>query len=117
MAARVMQMHPNFRVIATTLRQAHSANRNDWGAFAYADGKVYPTPMMAGLEILDRVGAGDAFAAGFIYGLLNGKGMGYSLECGLAHGALTMTTTGDSSYATLAEVENLMADAGAHVQR
>ncbi len=117
MAARVMAQHPNLSVIATTTRRAHSANRNDWGAFAYAGGAMHVGEQMRDLEIYDRVGGGDAFASGLIYGMLQGKGIEYALRCGIAHGALTMTTAGDSSFASLAEVENLMNGIGAGVQR
>lgn len=117
MAERVMQAHPNFRVIATTTRKPRTANRNDWGAYAYADGQMHAGREMHDLEIFDRVGGGDSFAAGLIYGLLAGKGLDYALQCGIAHGALAMTTAGDASTATLAEVERLMQGSGAGVQR
>lgn len=117
MAGRLIQAHPNFRVIATTTRRPRSANRNDWGAYAYADGNIHVGLEMQDLEIFDRVGGGDSFASGLIYGLLAERGIDYALQCGIAHGALAMTTPGDSSFATLAEVERLMAGAGAGVQR
>ncbi len=117
MAARVTEQHPNLRVIATTTRRAQSASRNDWGAYAYTGGALTAGDTMRDLEIYDRVGGGDAFASGLIYGLLQEKGIDYALRCGIAHGALTMTTAGDSSFATLPEVENLMNGIGAGVQR
>ena len=117
MAARVMGAHPNLKVIATPTRRPHTANRNDWGAYAFADGTLYPAEEMRNLDILDRVGGGDSFASGMIYGLLTGSGVDYGLRCGLAHGALTMTTAGDSSFVTQAEVERLMDGLGAGVQR
>lgn len=117
MAERVMQAHPNFRIIATTTRKPRTANRNDWGAYAYAEGQIHAGREMQDLEIFDRVGGGDSFASGLIYGLLAGKEIGYALQCGIAHGALAMTTAGDSSFATLGEVERLIAGAGAGVQR
>ena len=117
MAERVMAAHPNFRIIATTTRRPRTANRNDWGAFAYAAGKIHVGREMADLEIFDRVGGGDSFASGLIYGLLQGKSMDYALQCGIAHGALAMTTAGDASFATLPEVERLMQGSGAGVQR
>jgi 2-dehydro-3-deoxygluconokinase len=117
MSARVVEEFPNIKVIATTTRRPRTANRNDWAAFAYADGHVYRSTDYLDLEIFDRVGGGDSFAAGLIYGLLTGRGAQWSLNCGVAHGALAMTTAGDSSQATLAEVERLMAGAGAGVQR
>jgi 2-dehydro-3-deoxygluconokinase len=117
MSARVVEEFPNVKVIATTTRRPKTANRNDWAAFAFADGQVYRSTDYLDLEIFDRVGGGDSFAAGLIYGLLSGRGAQWSLNCGVAHGALAMTTPGDSSMATLAEVERLMAGAGAGVQR
>lgn len=117
MSARVVDEYPNVKVIATTTRRPRTANRNDWAAFGYADGRVYRSTDYLDLEIFDRVGGGDSFAAGLIYGILAGKGMQWALDCGVAHGALAMTTPGDSSMATLNEVERLMAGAGAGVQR
>ncbi len=117
MAQRVTAEWPQLKIVATPVRRTGSANRNDWGGFAFAEGAMHPAREMRELEILDRVGGGDAFAAGFIYGLLAGKGVAAALALGVAHGALAMTTAGDGSYATLAEVERLMADAGTNVQR
>jgi 2-dehydro-3-deoxygluconokinase len=117
MCARVTAEFPTVKVIATTTRRPRTANRNDWGAFAYAEGQVFRSPDYLDLEIFDRVGGGDSFAAGLIYGLMQGKGMPWALDCGAAHGALAMTTPGDSSMVTLAEVERLMAGSGAGVQR
>ena len=117
MAQRVIDAHPNLRVIATTTRKPRTANRNDWGAYAYAAGKIHVGQELQDLDIFDRVGGGDSFASGLIYGLLQGKSMDYALQCGIAHGALAMTTAGDSSFATLAEVERLVQGAGAGVQR
>ena len=112
-----MRQYPDLRVIATPTRRAITANRNDWGAYTYADGAMHVGEQMRDLEIYDRVGGGDSFASGLIYGLLQEKGIDYALRCGIAHGALTMTTAGDSSFSTLAEVENLMKGIGAGVQR
>lgn len=112
MAERVTAEFPSIKVIASTVRRPHTANRNGWSAFAYADGQAHEGPNFPDLEIFDRVGGGDSFAAGLAYGLLIGKGMQWSLDCGIAHGALAMTTAGDSSTASLAEVERLMS--GAH---
>lgn len=117
MSMRVTGEFGNVKVIATAMRKPQSANRNHWAAFAYAEGELYRSTDYPDLEILDRVGGGDAFASGLIYGLLEGKGVQWSLDCGVAHGALAMTTPGDSSMASLAEVERLMAGAGAGVQR
>ena len=117
MSARVSAEFPNVKVMATTTRRPRTAMKNDWGAFAFADGRVYQSAEYKDLDILDRVGGGDSFAAGLVYGLLQGKGMQWALDCGVAHGALAMTTAGDSSQATLEEVERLMAGASAGVQR
>jgi 2-dehydro-3-deoxygluconokinase len=117
MAERVLAEFPTIRVIASTVRKATSANRNHWGAFCWAAGNVYTGLQFEDLEILDRVGGGDSFAAGVIHGLLEGKGAQWAVDCGVAHGALAMTTPGDSSMATLAEVERLMQGGSAAVQR
>jgi 2-dehydro-3-deoxygluconokinase len=117
MATRLNADFPNLKVIATTARKVISANRNHWSGFAFAQGQAYQGIAFPDLDILDRVGAGDSFAAGLIFGLLSGKGLAWSLDCGIAHGALTMTTPGDSSMAALAEVERLMHGGSAAVQR
>ena len=106
-----------FQVIATTLRKATTATRNDWGAICYCDGKFYEAPRRNDLEIYDRVGGGDSFASGLIYGFLAGKGPQWAVECGAAHGALAMTTPGDTTMATLREVEQVMKGAGARIVR
>jgi 2-dehydro-3-deoxygluconokinase len=113
MAARVLAEYPNLKVLATTIRRPQTANRNSWSAFAYSPSQPAASQALAGLafpdlDILDRVGGGDSFAAGLLYGLLNGRDLGWSLDCGIAHGALAMTTPGDASMATLPEVERLM---------
>jgi len=109
---------PNFQVIATTLRAVRSATVNDWGAIAWsrADGFAEATPR-PGLEILDRVGGGDSFASGLIYGLMELGDLRMAAEYGAAHGALAMTTPGDTSTATLAEVAALAGGGGARVKR
>ncbi|NYF89311.1 sugar kinase [Tunturiibacter empetritectus] len=117
MATRVCQEFGNIKVIATTTRRPKTANRNDWGAFGYAGGRVCESIRFDDLEVLDRVGGGDSFAAGLIYGLMEAKGLQWALDCGVAHGALAMTTPGDSSMATLSEVERVMAGGSAGVQR
>jgi len=106
-----------FQVVATTLRKATSATRNDWGAICYCDGRFYEAPHRNDLEIYDRVGGGDSFASGLIYGFLAGKGPQWAVECGAAHGALAMTTPGDTTMATLKEVEQVMKGAGARIVR
>src|SRR6185295_15760153 len=102
MIERARTDFPNFKVIATTLRNAKTATVNDWGAVCYAEGEFYQSPTRENLEIFDRVGGGDSFASGLIYGLLAGKGPQYAVDCGAAHGALAMTTPGDTTMATLA---------------
>ena len=117
MIERAVKEFPNFAVVATTLRNATTATRNDWGAVCYHDGRFYQAPNREGLEILDRVGGGDSFASGLIYGFLAGKGPQWAVECGAAHGALAMTTPGDTTMATLAEVERVMKGGTARVAR
>jgi len=109
---------PNFEVVATTLRGVITASRNDWGAIAWSDatGFVHAT-QRPGLEIMDRVGGGDSFASGLVYGLLTGQGLAAAVEYGAAHGALAMTTPGDTSMASLTEVEKLVHGGSARVQR
>ena len=113
----VVKEYPNFSVIATTLRAVHSATVNDWGAVAWADGMFVEATHRANLEILDRVGGGDSFASGLIYGLMEKGDLGTAVEYGAAHGALAMTTPGDTSMASLAEVEKLVRGGGARVDR
>ncbi len=108
---------PNFKVVATTLRTAKTATVNDWSAVVYADGQLYRAPDRPDLEIFDRVGGGDSFASGLIYGLLAGRGPQWAVECGAAHGALAMTTPGDTTMVSLAEVERVMKGGTARVSR
>src|SRR6516225_6682897 len=96
MICSVVEQFP-FRVVATTLRKAQSATRNDWGAICYAGGTFYEAKRREGLEIFDRVGGGDSFASGLIYGFLSGQDPQWAVECGAAHGALAMTTPGDTT--------------------
>jgi 2-dehydro-3-deoxygluconokinase len=108
----------NFQVVATTLRTVRTATVNDWGAIAWSRGTGFVAAThRPGLEILDRVGGGDGFASGLIYGLLTGKELGLAVEYGAAHGALAMTTPGDTTMASLAEVEALVHGGSARVQR
>ena len=118
MLAAVARDLPQLRVAAVTLRSVRSASRNDWGALAWSaeDGLVRAT-QRDDLEILDRVGGGDSFASGLAYALLSGRDLEVAVEYGAAHGALVMTTPGDTSMATLAEVEALVRGTGARVQR
>jgi 2-dehydro-3-deoxygluconokinase len=106
-AENILSNFPNLQVIATTLRDVNSACSHNLGAVCFADGKVTKAHNFENIDVLDRVGSGDAFAAGLIYGLLNEKDIEFSLNCGLANSALTLTTLGDGSAATLAEVEKL----------
>jgi 2-dehydro-3-deoxygluconokinase len=107
-----------FAVVATTLRSVVSASVNDWGAIAWsAHSGFVEAKHRPSLEIYDRVGGGDSFASGLIYGLLTSGDLQTAVEYGTAHGALAMTTPGDTSMASLAEVEALAAGAGARVQR
>lgn len=117
MIRKAVAAYPNFQVVATTLRSVKSATVNDWGALAWCDGKFAEAIHRPGLEIFDRVGGGDSFASGLIYGLLSGKDIDFAVNCGAAHGALAMTTPGDTSMATKAEVLKLMQGAGARVDR
>ena len=111
------EAYPNFSVIATTLRTVHTATVNDWAALCMADGTVYHSKSYDGLEIMDRVGGGDSFASGLIYGLMTTGDPAKAVEYGAAHGALAMTTPGDTSMAGVDEVEALMGGASARVQR
>ena len=117
MMEKVVKEFPNLKVVATTLRHARTASRNDWGAVAWCDGKFYQATVRENLEIYDRVGGGDSFASGLIYGLLSGKEPQWAVECGAAHGALAMTTPGDTSMATLEEVLQAMKGATARMAR
>jgi 2-dehydro-3-deoxygluconokinase len=116
MIEKVVQEYP-FQVVATTLRKAKTATRNDWGAICYHQGAFFQATERDNLDILDRVGGGDSFASGLIYGFLSGKDAQWAVECGAAHGALAMTTPGDTSMATLAEVTKLMKGTGARIER
>ncbi|MFN7994516.1 MAG: sugar kinase [Bryobacteraceae bacterium] len=117
MIAEVVKMYPNFRAVATTLRNAKTASINDWGAILWTDGQFYEAPLRENLEIYDRVGGGDSFASGLAYGFLAGKTPQQAVEYGAAHGAMAMTTPGDTSMATLKEVETVMKGKGARVAR
>lgn len=117
MIEQVVSAYPNIKAVATTLRRAKTATRNDWGAVLYYDGAFYESMPRPDLEIFDRVGGGDSFASGLIYGFLAGKSPEQTVNYGAAHGALAMTTPGDTSMVTLKEVEHVMKGAGARVQR
>jgi 2-dehydro-3-deoxygluconokinase len=109
--------YPSFKVVGTTLRAAKTATRNDWGALCWTQGRFYQSRAYPDLEILDRVGGGDSFASGLIFGLMTTGDPQLAVDYGAAHGALAMTTPGDTSMATQAEVEKLMKGGGARVQR
>jgi 2-dehydro-3-deoxygluconokinase len=117
MIRQVVREFPNLKVVATTLRHARTATVNDWSAIAWSDGEFYESMPRQNLEILDRIGGGDSFASGLIYGLMTNRGPQWAVECGAAHGALAMTTPGDTSMATLAEVERAMKGGTARVSR
>jgi 2-dehydro-3-deoxygluconokinase len=117
MIEAAVKTYPNFKVVATTLRAAKTATRNDWGAICWMDGKFHQSRQYPDLEILDRVGGGDSFASGLIYGLMTTGDAQKAVDYGAAHGALAMTTPGDTSMASKDEVEKLMKGGGARVQR
>jgi 2-dehydro-3-deoxygluconokinase len=117
MIETAVKAFPNFKVTATTLRAAKTATHNDWGAICWMDGKFYESKKYPDLEILDRVGGGDSFASGLIYGLVTTGDPQKAVDYGAAHGALAMTTPGDTSMASKAEVEKLMKGGSARVQR
>jgi 2-dehydro-3-deoxygluconokinase len=117
MILKVSEAFPNIAVIATTLRHAKTATVNDWGAVCYYDGRFYQAPVRQNLEIYDRVGGGDSFASGLIFGFLSGKDPQWAVECGAAHGALAMTTPGDTAMATLPEVLQVMKAQTARIER
>jgi 2-dehydro-3-deoxygluconokinase len=116
MIDQVVKDYP-FDVVATTLRKAKTATKNDWGAICYCDGQFYQAKDREDLEIFDRVGGGDSFASGLIYGFLAGEDPQWAVECGAAHGALAMTTPGDTSMASLKEVIQIMKGVGARIAR
>lgn len=117
-AAEKMQTEfPNLKFIATTLREIKSPSLHDLSAACFAGGEIFKVRDYENVAVLDRVGSGDAFAAGFIFGLLSDKGTKYALECGTTHACLAMITPGDNSMAQLAEIENLMQGEGSNVIR
>ncbi len=117
MIEKAVKNYPNFQAVATTLRNAKTACVNDWGAVLYMDGSFYEAMLREDLEIYDRVGGGDSFASGLIYGLMEGKGPEDAVNYGAAHGALAMTTPGDTTTASLAEVEKILKSKTARVDR
>jgi len=117
MVSAAAEAYPNFKAIASTLRTVHTASINDWSAILWMDGEVYKAKDYQRLEILDRVGGGDSFASGLVYALIMQMDPQTVVEYGAAHGALAMTTPGDTTMARLKEVESLVKGAGARVQR
>ena len=107
----------DFKAVATTLREVKTATVNDWSAICWADGEIYKAKDYKGLEIMDRVGGGDSFASGLIYGMIATGDAELAVNYGAAHGALAMTTPGDTTMASKKEVEAIMGGAGARVQR
>jgi 2-dehydro-3-deoxygluconokinase len=116
MIQSVVKTYPNIHTVATTLRTARSASVNGWGAICYHEGQFYEVTQRD-TEIFDRVGGGDSFASGLIYGLLADKGPEWALQCGVAHGALAMSTPGDTTMASLGEVLKAMKGPSARIDR
>jgi 2-dehydro-3-deoxygluconokinase len=116
MIDKVVKKLPQAKVVATTLREVHTTNRHSWSAVAWVNGKAYTAPT-AELDVYDRVGGGDGFAAGFIYGLLNGDSPEEALKLGWAHGALVTTFPGDTTMATLEQVRAFAKGGSARIQR
>jgi 2-dehydro-3-deoxygluconokinase len=116
MIDRVVQLHPQVKMVATTLREVHSTNRHSWGAVAWVGGKTHIS-LTCDLDVYDRVGGGDGFASGFFYGLLTGASPEESLQLGWAHGALLTTFPGDTTMATLEQVKALAQGGSARIQR
>ena len=116
MIEQVTGLYPQIKIVATTLREVHATNHHSWGAVAWINGKSYQSPTCE-LEVLDRVGGGDGFASGFIYGLLSGKPEQEAVNLGWAHGALLTTFPGDTTMATLEQVESFAKGGSARIQR
>jgi 2-dehydro-3-deoxygluconokinase len=116
MIDKVTRKHPQVKVVATTLREVHSTNRHSWGAVAWINGKTFVSPTCE-LDVLDRVGGGDGFASGLIYGLLNGESEDEAVKLGWAHGALLTTFPGDTTMATVEQVRAFAKGGSARIQR
>jgi 2-dehydro-3-deoxygluconokinase len=116
MMDQVAKELPNIKIVATTLREVHTTNRHEWSAVAWINGKTYQAPECE-LDVLDRVGGGDGFAAGFFYGLLSGASPEEALRLGWAHGALLTTTPGDTTMVTLEQVQAFAKGGSARIQR
>ena len=117
MISEVVKDFPSFKGVATTLRNAKTASINDWGAILWMDGEFHEAIQRPDLEIYDRVGGGDSFASGLIYGLMENKTPQQAVDYGAAHGALAMTTPGDTTSASLKEVERIINSSTARVDR
>ena len=117
MIGKAVSEFPNFKATATTLREVHIASDNDWAALAWHDGEFYSSTNRESLEIFDRVGGGDSFASGLIYGFLEFNDAAKAVEWGAAHGALAMTTPGDTTMVTKEEVGKLVGGGSARVDR
>jgi 2-dehydro-3-deoxygluconokinase len=117
MIEKAVAEFPNFKATATTMRGVKTATINDWGAMCWVGGQFYASEQRPNLEIMDRVGGGDSFASGFIYGLMQFEDPQQAVEYGAAHGALAMTTPGDTTMASLSEVKKLVGGGGARVDR
>ena len=116
MIDRVVQKHPQIKVVATTLREVHSTNRHSWSAVAWINGETFTAPVCE-LDVFDRVGGGDGFASGFFYGLLSGAALAEAVKLGWAHGALLTTFPGDTTMATLEQVRAFAKGGSSRIQR
>jgi len=116
MIDRVVEKHPQVKIVATTLREVHSTNRHNWGAVAWINGRTHVAPT-GELHVLDRVGGGDGFASGFIYGILTGESPEEAIKLGWAHGALLTTFPGDTTMATVEQVRAFAKGGSARIQR
>jgi 2-dehydro-3-deoxygluconokinase len=116
MMRNVTKKHPHIKVVATTLREVHSTNRHSWGAVAWIQGETFASPTCE-LDVTDRVGGGDGYAAGFFYGLLNGESPQEAVNLGWAHGALLTTFPGDTTMATVEQVRAFARGGSARIQR
>ena len=116
MVDKVVKKYPQVKIVTSTLRDVHSANRHSWGAAAWIDGRIYQSPACE-LDVLDRVGSGDGYAAGFFYGLLSGESPENAVKLGWAHGALLTTFPGDTTMATLEQVKAIAMGASSGIQR
>ena len=116
MMDNVLKKHPQVKVVATTLREVHSTNHHSWSAVAWINGQAHTAPT-AELDVYDRVGGGDGFAAGLFYGLLSGASDDEAVKLGWAHGALLTTFPGDTTMATLEQVQSVAKGGSARIQR